>query len=362
MTGDRWLPDDGVPGLFSVIVPTYNRAHMIPYCLDSVWRQSYRPIELIVIDDGSTDETAMAVETWRRQHMESDAFTVLYGYQENAGACTARNRGLRVSKGEFVQFLDSDDFLHPDRLTRVADALGGGDHDYVYTGFCKICGSCWEMLVWHIPSTESPTPFESLCTGELWGATLQFSARRKLLRQVGPWGEELRVYQDFDYIVRMLIESDDAAVIRDVLGCMRYGGGPRISDVRRSTIGLESYLPGARHLCDGMLRKGVPLEIRRTHASRLLRIAVILRYSRADLAREYMRLAMDVADAPRGLRDHVERAIWRCGPVACRTYVAGKDLVKRLAGRDKSDRAHPAMHTCSDCGLPASSRIPPHGP
>ena len=91
----------GQPGLVSVVIPTYNRAYIVDQAIDSVLRQSYRPVEVVVIDDGSTDATTAVVSRYGPE--------VRYFHQENAGVSAARNHGLREALGEFIALLDSDD-------------------------------------------------------------------------------------------------------------------------------------------------------------------------------------------------------------------------------------------------------------
>ena len=81
--------------------------------MDSVYKQTYRPIEIIVVDDGSTDNTCQVINEWGSKYAEDNGFRLQYFFQENAGAPVARNLGMIESQGEFIQFLDSDDLLHP---------------------------------------------------------------------------------------------------------------------------------------------------------------------------------------------------------------------------------------------------------
>jgi len=105
-------------GLVSVVVPTHNRADIILDALDSVWRQTYRPIELIVVDDGSTDDTEVEVHKWRLSRERQEIFSIRYVLQENQGANAARNRGIKEARGEYVAFLDSDDRWLPEKLQK----------------------------------------------------------------------------------------------------------------------------------------------------------------------------------------------------------------------------------------------------
>ncbi len=131
---ERWMAEECEAGLVSVVVPTYDRAGLLVEALDSVRAQTYRPIELLIVDDGSTDDTGGVVEEWRAACAGDDGLTVRYFRQENAGAPAARNRGLIESAGEYVQFLDSDDLLHPAKLAVHVPALAGDDAlDFVYS-------------------------------------------------------------------------------------------------------------------------------------------------------------------------------------------------------------------------------------
>ena len=102
--------------LVSVLVPTFNRAHLVPEAIRSVLSQDYAPFEVVVVDDGSTDDTATVInqEFGRR---------IRYIRQENAGPGAARNTGIRASSGEYIAFQDSDDIWLPGKLRAQVDAL-----------------------------------------------------------------------------------------------------------------------------------------------------------------------------------------------------------------------------------------------
>ncbi len=111
------LCESKVRAMVSVIIPTYNREKVIREAAISVLKQTYRDLELIIVDDGSTDATARVVE-------ELGDPRVKYVVQENAGACVARNRGISVARGEYIAFQDSDDTWTADKLEKQIGVLG----------------------------------------------------------------------------------------------------------------------------------------------------------------------------------------------------------------------------------------------
>jgi glycosyltransferase involved in cell wall biosynthesis len=116
-----------VSDLVSVIIPTYNRQRPVLQAIASVQRQTHAPVEIIVVDDGSTDDTARRIAAL--------GGAVTYVAQEHAGQGAARTRGLEVASGEFVGSLDSDDVWHPDFVERSLDALRRLELDFVFSNW-----------------------------------------------------------------------------------------------------------------------------------------------------------------------------------------------------------------------------------
>jgi glycosyltransferase involved in cell wall biosynthesis len=113
--------------LVSCIVPVFNGEQYLREALDSVLRQTYRPLELIVVDDGSTDGTSNLVASYGEQ--------VRYVPQPNAGPATARNRGIAAARGDYIAFLDADDLWHPQKAAlQVARFAARSDLDVCLTG------------------------------------------------------------------------------------------------------------------------------------------------------------------------------------------------------------------------------------
>ena len=99
----------------SIIIPTFNRSAIVPNAIESVFRETYSDYELIVVDDGSTDDT--------RDRLQEYVARIKYVYQANRGVSAARNAGTKLARGEWIAFLDSDDVWHPTKLERQFEAL-----------------------------------------------------------------------------------------------------------------------------------------------------------------------------------------------------------------------------------------------
>lgn len=343
---DSWLPADCQRGLVSVVIPAYNRSAFLLEALESLRRQTYRPLEVLVVDDGSTDATAQMLSQWSERHELVPGLLLRTLRQDRAGACAARNRGLRASCGEFIQFLDSDDLLHPDRLRCVVDTFQATSCDYVFTGFEGFCGWCGEVIETHLPLSDGGIPLHQFARGEIWGNIAQFAIRRSIAPSVGPWTPGLSVCQDMDYLVRVLLASDDGVAIPRVLASVRRGGGPRISDTRATRAGYAGMLVGATPLSRGLASRGAPLDVRRAYARVLVRIALSLSLEDPDLASRFAGLARGLDARPAEIRDRIELLAYRSGQLGHRAYACVLPLVQRAKSALSTSRTAPRPHVC----------------
>ena len=118
--------------LISIIVPCYNAAGYINKCLDSILAQTYTNIEVILIDDGSTDDTGKILDAYKEQDPR-----IVVVHQENRGPAATRNVGLDIAKGEYIAFVDSDDYVLPDFCEKRLQYFTG-DISMVLTGLIKV--------------------------------------------------------------------------------------------------------------------------------------------------------------------------------------------------------------------------------
>jgi len=129
-----------IKGLVSIIIPTFNRANCIRDAIESAQAQTYPAKEIIVVDDGSSDDTAQRV---------SEINGVQYLYQPNQGHGAARNRGLRAAQGEYIASLDSDDLWDEDFLATSIGCLEARNLDFVFINWIKVTpGDRWEPSEW----------------------------------------------------------------------------------------------------------------------------------------------------------------------------------------------------------------------
>lgn len=115
--------------LVSIVVPTYNRAHMIETTVKSILNQTYKDIEIIIVDDGSTDDTEDVV----RKIAHGSAMPIRYFSKPNGGCSSARNMGVRMAEGECIAFLDSDDQFTPNAIESLVAVMEKSGADFVYS-------------------------------------------------------------------------------------------------------------------------------------------------------------------------------------------------------------------------------------
>jgi glycosyltransferase involved in cell wall biosynthesis len=184
----------------SVIIPTHNRATLIRPTLDSVWHQTYRPIELLLIDDGSTDNTRQVVEDWAAEKGSDPSFDLRYVQRPVQGANAARNHGYALATGHYIQFFDSDDLMLPDKLSVQVDALEEGDFDFVACDY-KLIDANEEKTIIRLSSRGHTAASHILRCALNTPAPLYQS---KALADIGPWSEELTRWGDLEFSFRVL--------------------------------------------------------------------------------------------------------------------------------------------------------------
>jgi len=256
--------------LVSVIIPSYNRVQYVTDALDSVWAQSYRPLELIVVDDGSTDDTEAVVKEWIATHNGS-GFAATYQYQENAGAPAARNHGLRETTGDWVKFLDSDDILHPTCIKRQVEASQSlGDREIVFgdLGVMDRAGEDREAEHYEPPEEDEGT-FEYLI-GHVVNTPTPLH-RRSLLREVDGFCEDVEKGQEYDLHLRLALAEVEFVYEWGVVAYKRSGSeGDSVTAANSVERNPEAHLfiqDNRCELADEYYEGVIPSRVRRKLAS-----------------------------------------------------------------------------------------------
>ncbi len=230
-----WMESACEPCIVSVIVPAYNRADLISESLDSVLAQTYRPLELIVVDDGSTDGTAGVVEAWNGRRAPDPEFELRCYRQEHAGAPAARNHGLLRSCGEFIQFFDSDDLLHPEKIrTQEARLAEDVQLDIVY-GRSSYFGDIadWNAEPYVTFPKAGEQPLTAFLRGGCWPAPSALF-RRRACRAAGPWDEDAPILEDWDYAIRLILGGARLGFVDETFLLYRQGHDVRPTVTRRA--------------------------------------------------------------------------------------------------------------------------------
>jgi len=223
--------------VFSVLIPTYNRANSLIATLNSVKEQTYRPIEVVIVDDGSTDHTKVVVQKWQSDNQAED-FKILYHFKENGGVSSARNLALELSTGYYIQYLDSDDTIFPKRLETLKNAFSTHHADYIQTGFQGIDEHTGEIVQKSF-GREGQNMVHLAYRGLLGANTLRGSLTRELAAQIGYWNEEMTCFEDRLYMERAVIIAKMPISIREILATAIRTGDDRISNKLTSYEGRK---------------------------------------------------------------------------------------------------------------------------
>jgi glycosyltransferase involved in cell wall biosynthesis len=187
--------------LVSVIIPVYNGARFLRAALESVFAQTYRPFEVIVVDDGSTDDSATIAQSFP---------DVRYIHQTNQGVAAARNAGLEAAQGEFFAFLDQDDLWTPEKLTLQVDyLLSHPDVGYTLTQQQFFLEPGASLPPWFRKDLLAPVH-----TGWVLGTLV---VRRAVFEKVGNFATGYSAANDSDWFFRAKAAEIPMAIIPELL-------------------------------------------------------------------------------------------------------------------------------------------------
>lgn len=183
----------------TVVIPTYNREKTIKYCLDSVLNQTFSPLEIIVVDDCSTDNTVEIVKNYPDSRIRCIVL------ESNSGAQVARNRGIKESRGKWIAFQDSDDEWVPSKLEKQVNVLKHFNYDpmiVVHTDAIWLKTSSGEQLQVQLPIVEGENVYPTLLNapGPLFPTIL---TSHQALEKINFLDEGVPSYQEWDTVIRL---------------------------------------------------------------------------------------------------------------------------------------------------------------
>lgn len=179
----------------SVVIPTYNSAHFLESAIKSVVHQTYAATEILVIDDGSTDQTELIAEKW--------ASRVSYSAVPHRGVAAARNIGIKAASGDFVAFLDADDIWVRSKLARQVEVLRSTDADVCYTAMYRIGAAGRVLEIMPAPRVERVWTNTVLLTQPSLYLAQTAIVKRDLILAIGGFDESLSVAADYDLVGRL---------------------------------------------------------------------------------------------------------------------------------------------------------------
>ncbi len=218
-----------MPPVFSIIIPTHNRSHLLPRALRSVFSQSFKDFEIIIIDDASTDETGRVVEGF------DDSRIVYHRKDSNAGAPAARNTGIKLARGGYIALLDDDDEYLPEFLNRAWETIGPTPEEVGFTW----CGLRWldesqagkvqvREEIWQPSYRNREHAYRSFLVSRRIGTNCGLVFKRSIFEKVGLFDEAfLGGAEDTEFLIR-LVREYDFRVVPEVLIQIHLHGGTNL--------------------------------------------------------------------------------------------------------------------------------------
>ena len=223
--------------MVTVIVPTFNRREWVGQCLDSVLAQTYGNIEIVVVDDGSSDGTAEWISSQDR-YADVSVYT-----QPNQGASIARNNGIDRANGELIAFIDSDDLLLPNHIEKAVEKFA--DHDDLGLFCCDsrmidaagdalFGGKTWHTALSEAKGFEVKTGFRTLESVFSFSNCFPgFTLRREAFEKLGGFDQGIFPADDYDLALRLAASEYRVFYLHEAL-CLRREHDGQLSGIRNS--------------------------------------------------------------------------------------------------------------------------------
>ena len=224
--------------LISIVIQTFNREHLILDAIETCVLQTYRPLEIVVVDDGSTDRTVEFVQNWSNGSSHKDV-TLKIIKQENKGGNVARNNGIKNATGEFIAFLDSDDIWNTTKLEKQyefiiqANTIGG-----VYCGLRQVEVESGKVISDNKRNYTEGFILSHLLIKDVTAPTSAFLIRKKVFEAVGGFDKTLKARQDWDMWIRISEKYEIRAIHENLMDLRQHKGLRTASNPQKE---IEAY-------------------------------------------------------------------------------------------------------------------------
>lgn len=229
--------------LVSILIPLYNAEQFISETLESLLSQTYKNIEIIIVDDGSIDSSLKIANKYEELHSNISVYI-----QENSGAAAARNKAFTMSTGEYIQYFDADDIIHPDKIMSQIEALRAYNFkpDFVTTGKRGFFLNSIESAKFENQVIYKSYNDKFLFLKEAWencecivGPAWLIS--RELNNKVGNWNTHLTTNDDGEFFARVVYNSKKIIFVKESIIYYRKGNADSLSS-NKSNSGARSHL------------------------------------------------------------------------------------------------------------------------
>jgi glycosyltransferase involved in cell wall biosynthesis len=219
--------------LVSIIIPTYNRAHLISETLDSVLAQTYTNWECIVVDDGSDDGTDEVISRYTTKDKRFQYW--LRPQSRLKGASVCRNIGFEKSIGSYIQYLDSDDLISTGKIqAQINSLINAPDYSIATCKWGRFSQDYNDKIIFE--NFESYNSFDSvetflvaLANSKGYFPIHSYLIKRKLIEKSGGWNEYLSLNDDGEFIMRMMVNIEKVYFVPEVCAYYRFGNGSSLS-------------------------------------------------------------------------------------------------------------------------------------
>lgn len=255
--------------LISIIIPSFNCAEYLPKAIDSVLNQTYQDFEIIIVDDGSTDNTKDILKSYIEKGK------IIYIYQENKGLPASRNTGIKSAKGKYIAILDGDDELVPEALEECLSAIENNNAEWCISNLLRVEDNKSEVKVSKVPRDNY---FVNILKDDFIRMAPFF--KKDALFEIGFYDEILRIREDWDLNIRLIKSGQEFVYINKPLYVYKIRKKSLIKDNRTNVLYFTIKLLQKHHK---KLADAGDKEVAKIYSEHMWNLARIYFYESGDI-------------------------------------------------------------------------------